>query len=495
VVLWSDSHIDLAWAREGAGILSPAPPPPSPHPAKPAWIAFLRAAAAGADADAVARRVVIVQTVLVWLSVAGTSWFLARRTSFARGAVLYAVLVLFLRLPDSATSVMSEALTAALFLPIVASLLDPPARISRGILLGAATALLFLLRPNAGAAAAALAILAFASTRRWRALAGFAAVAVLLILPVWVLTSPPDRDAMRGLGPAFVWARAEYGWTNAAGLAPPDASDAARLRVWRLFHGILGSEYHDASWSPVWSFLDEWSRTLSPFLVLATLSCLLPLPRGRERLARLLGLALGALLIAQSYLLGALPRFALPFLPALFLCAIAAWPPARSVTLAVFAALLLGARWQRHVLDREWGRIEAPGIRITQTISRGALPAAPPAVLALRVAPALVPSSAGLSVLGPGGEVLYDSRSDDIERRRPYVAMALPAPILQANRRGDVSVTLVSQGAYGDTQYLLFPVIPPPWGPPARREGGGPLSPSTGIRSGGLDWWAREGAP
>jgi len=51
VVLWSDSEIDLAWARDGVGIVSPAPPPPSAHPAKPGWIAFLRAASVGSPAS------------------------------------------------------------------------------------------------------------------------------------------------------------------------------------------------------------------------------------------------------------------------------------------------------------------------------------------------------------------------------------------------------------------------------------------------------------
>jgi len=166
VVLWSDSQIDLAWAREGAGIFSPAPPPPSPHPAKPGWIAFLRAASVAASADAAPRRIVIIQMLLLWVSIAGVCVFLGRRTSFARGAVLYAVLMLFLRLPDSATTVMSEALTAALFLPIVAALLDPPARAWPAFALGAASGLLFLVRPNAGAIAAVLAALACAATRR-----------------------------------------------------------------------------------------------------------------------------------------------------------------------------------------------------------------------------------------------------------------------------------------------------------------------------------------
>ncbi len=487
VVLWSDSRIDMAWAREGVGIVSPAPPPPTPHPAKPGWIAFLRAAAAGASVDAAPRRIVVVQTVLLWLSIAGVSVWLGRRTSFARGVVLYLTLLLFLRLPDSATSVMSEALTAALFLPIVASLLDPPARVRAGLAIGAASGALFLVRPNAGAAAALLAALAFGATRRWRALAGFAAAAAALVVPVWLLTSPRNGDPLRDLGAALLWAKAEYGWTNSAGLAP-DASEATRQLVWRLFHGLLGGEHHDASWSPLWWAVDDVSRIISPLLILGALACLLAPSRQRGSLARVLGLSLAALLVVQSYVLLTLPRFALPLLPGLLLCAAAAWPPVKSVAGVLFVGLLAAARWQRHVLDREWGRIESSGIRIAQTIPKGALPAAAPASLRIRVAPAVLPSAARLEVLDPSGTVLYDSNAVR-ERRRPYVDVPLGPELLAANQRGPVTLTLLSDGAYGETQYLLFPVIPFPWSAPATRNGSDLLSPSTGLRSGGLDWW------
>ena len=114
-------------------------------------------------------------------------------------------------------------------------------------------------------------------------------------------------------------------------------------------------------------------------------------------------------------------------------------------------------------------------------------------VLRIRVAPALVPSNAGLSVLGPAGEVLYDSRADT-DRRRPFVEMPLSPDLLAANQRGPVTLTLVSAGDYGESQYLLFPVIPAPWGTSAEREGSSVLSPSTGLRSGSLDWWVDSGA-
>ncbi len=55
VVLWSDSALDLDWARRGVGIVSPVPPAPAgaeqpAHPAKPAYLLFLRAVLAVAPA-------------------------------------------------------------------------------------------------------------------------------------------------------------------------------------------------------------------------------------------------------------------------------------------------------------------------------------------------------------------------------------------------------------------------------------------------------------
>jgi hypothetical protein len=63
------------------------------------------------------------------------------------------------------------------------------------------------------------------------------------------------------------------------------------------------------------------------------------------------------------------------------------------------------------------------------------------------------------------------------------------------NSREPIELELTSFGSYGETQYLLFPVIPPPWRRIAVREGSPDLSPSTGIRRGSLDWWAHPGAP
>src|ERR1017187_2934772 len=58
VVTWSDSTIDLDWARRGLGILSPAADPT--HGAKPGYLLFLRTALAVSGNST--RSVVILQS-------------------------------------------------------------------------------------------------------------------------------------------------------------------------------------------------------------------------------------------------------------------------------------------------------------------------------------------------------------------------------------------------------------------------------------------------
>jgi len=69
----------------------------------------------------------------------------------------------------------------------------------------------------------------------------------------------------------------------------------------------------------------------------------------------------------------------------------------------------------------------------------------------------------------------------------------MPESLLEKNRHGPVELTLVSRGTYDAAHFLVFPVIPPPWGPQAGREGTDDLSPASGISSGSLDWWAHPG--
>ncbi|HEY6148862.1 MAG TPA: hypothetical protein VIZ69_14240, partial [Thermoanaerobaculia bacterium] len=177
VVTWSDSAIDLAWAREGVGLVKP--PAASPdvvvgHPPKAAYLLFLAVAMRIVPAVGEAQSVVIVQSLLLWLSIAGTSLYVARRRGAAAGVVAYALVLAILRLRDCASAVMPEAFAATLFLPIAALILDPPTRLSGCLALGGATAVLFFVRPNLAALAGVTTVVSLALELRPRDAALFA---------------------------------------------------------------------------------------------------------------------------------------------------------------------------------------------------------------------------------------------------------------------------------------------------------------------------------
>lgn len=528
VVLWSDSALDLEWARQGVGIVSAVPPPPPgaeqpAHPAKPAYLLFLRAVLAIAPSGHEPRTIVVVQSLLLWLSIAATSLFVARRRGAPLGIAVYLLLLLLLRLRDSASAVMPEALAAALFLPIAASLLDPPRKPGVSISLGLATALLFWVRPNVGGAALLLAAVTLVSSRRWRAVASMLGGFLLLFAPILVLTKSDGGERFRGLGYSFLEASQDYYWVPSSDLsrrrgAPAEIErretsraienwkdvlsrkgpDARRQIVWRAFHGLLGTEFYDARWSPGYRRLDNLSRVVTPLLVLGAIAILLVAPLRGAGGARATGLLLVFLITAQNIALGSNPRFVLPFLPVLLVLATASVPsPARRsllpATLA-FGVLLALVATHAFVLDWQWGRIESAGVRIRQRIPKGALPAQEPATLHVRIAAPILPSPAHFMVLGPDRAVLYTSEND-ADRREPAITAQLPQALLDANAAGAVEIEVVTFGSYGEFQYLLFPVIPPPWRARAVREGSDALSPSTGVGNGALDWWAHPGLP
>ena len=526
VVLWSDSTTDLEWARQGTGIFREAPR--GDHPAKPAYLLFLRVASALPISGGGPRAVVVVQSLLLWFSIGATSLLLGRRRGAAGAAALYVLLILFLRARDSASAVMTEALSAALFLPIAASLLWPPRKASGLLAMGLGIATLFWVRPNLGAIALLLACVALAAGRKWRGalllVVAFAAVSV----PVWLATRPREKaDPLGGLSYPLLEATADYYWRpsiepwpradSPAGQMREELSraaanwrttlaargpDARRQILWRALHGLFGTEYSDARWSPAYARASSLSRIAAPFLILAAAALLLCFPfRGPEAGANLTGALLLLALLAQDLVLGPNPRYVLPALPALILFGVAALAPwtgapraRRLASTVLFAALIGVLAIARPALDWQWGMIEGSGVRLVQSIARGALPRTAPATLHVRIASPVVPASPQLEIFGPGSRRLYASR-EDTARGRPYVTIPLPDWLLEANRAGPVEISLLSGEGYGADSYLLFPVIPPPWSEPARREGSRALSPATGIVSGALDWWAHAGTP
>ncbi|MEX2385928.1 MAG: hypothetical protein WEB59_15295 [Thermoanaerobaculia bacterium] len=235
-------------------------------------------------------------------------------------------------------------------------------------------------------------------------------------------------------------------------------------------------------------------------MILLSVAILLALPFSDGGMApKVIGLLLVTLLSAQSFILGALPRYALPLLPAVLLFASAGlaqpWRVGRRVAAAaVFLALLIATVSHGYVLDREWGVIERAGLRIEQTIPRGALPDRLPATLHVRIGRPLLPSQAELDVFGPGGRRIYATAEERLDDG-PLLTIPLPGWIIEENRRSAVPITVVSAGIYDRLHFWLFPVIPRPWAAPARRADSEELSPATGIASGSLDWWAHEGTP
>jgi hypothetical protein len=517
-VLWSDSRLDLEWARSGSGIWKPIPDTGEAHVAKAGYLLFLRAAMKAVHGVDEPRSIVVVQTLLLWMSIAGSCFYLGRRTRWEWSIALYLLLIGFLRLRDSASAVMTESISAAGLLPLVLILLFPPWRRPLSYLVaGAGAALLFWIRPNVGAVAL---LLAAVSARPIRGLiqvgAGFAAIA----LPVWLVTRPAEgEDSMRGLSHPIIAGAAEYYWLPSIASAtkgtPKERAaeefritgdswkalvsrrdiDARRELAWRCLDGFFGAEYYDARWSSFYRRLTEASRLAAPFLVLGAVSILLVLPF-RETLrvwnwgAPLLLLSL----IAQNLVFGSHPRYVLPFVPAVLLVAVvgASSLTARRGRVAVIVTLALALLVfeNRGALAWEWGRLESAGIILRQRLPRASLPASGPATLHLRIATGNLPTEAGIEVLGENGRVLPSGRRTEGSQ---VLAVSLPPDLLEVNASRPVEIFIRSVGNYDPYHFMLFPIVPPPWSTPATREASQELSPSTGVRMGSLDWWAHPG--
>ncbi len=343
-VKWSDSRIDLDWARHGIGIFSTVPPAEQlaagVHQAKPLYLLFLRCALVIAPVGLEVRTVVILQSLVLCLAILWVSFGRQQR-----GAAVYALLLLLcLRLRDSTSSVMSESLTAALLLVVAGGILAAPETWSRAGALGATVGALFWVRPNAGA----IALLLVAARYLLKGpLAGGlrAAIAFLVIVvPIAIATRPaPGGPTLRGLAFPLLVGSTDYCWApavpaaHATGLATQQGEqmdkalqnwrslwgslrrgdpDAGRQIAWRAFHGLFGTEFYDARWSATYLTLSTGSRILTPFLLLASIAIFLTRPfQGEERSLNVVALLLVGLLVGQNLAIGSLPRYDLPFLP------------------------------------------------------------------------------------------------------------------------------------------------------------------------------------
>jgi hypothetical protein len=272
-VVWSDSEVDLRWAREGIGLSKPfteterqrAPM----HPLKPGYLLYLHLAANAVPGVGETRSSVLVQSLLLWASIALTSLLLARSQGAPAGISAYFLLLTFFPLRDCASAVMSEAISAAAFLPLAAAAIAPPHGRNRAAFVGAALAALFWVRPNVGGVAFCLVLLGWCLARSFRESLWMAATFLVGLLGVWVaLPAFTGSSAKRELQAPLLFGSAEYYWAPAAqprvpALPKPVEPEpiATRLRGnwnrllqsphadrnremrWRAAHALFGVEY------------------------------------------------------------------------------------------------------------------------------------------------------------------------------------------------------------------------------------------------------------
>jgi len=518
VVLWSDSRIDLALARERLGFLGGRAYRDVGgwgHAVKPGYVFFL-SLCTSLFRDPI-RASLVAQSLLLFAAIALVAIFVGAKRGSWRGAAFFVAALGMLSFRDAASAVMSESLATAGFLLLAAGIAVGRADSIRILLLyGAAIAALFFVRPNVGAAVAGLALLGIRSPRIrrpavWGALAaGFLA----LWVPVEIARRSHAPEPMRsGMSSAVLTGTLDYLWPAAVPRWPAEATPAATARaelrlaaarwremgppftpeirrqwIWRASHALLGTDYYDASWSRVYWPIDEAAKIVRPFLVLLAIAWIVCAFRSAEtRRFAFLGTVLVGMLVAQSLLVGSLPRYGLPFLAPLLLFAAISTSRKFIAPLLVAAGLVVVVSHRPGVLDREWGRLEKGGVVVRQEIPRNGLDRRR-SELRVRIGSLTGPTAAELSVEDDRGRALFSSRANP-HPESPVIVVPLPADLVARNRNASVELRFVAGSGFDETNFYVFPVVPRPWGAPARREGSGVLSPATGVVSGGLDWW------
>jgi hypothetical protein len=516
VVEWVDSRLDFDLASRPLGFLLGTPDTGGPmHPLKPLYILFLRAAVLAAAHPG--RAVVVAQSILVWISFAGTAMLLGRTRGFAFGTASLAAFFFLLSARDAASAVMPDALATAGLLPLAAvAVFRPPQSPGSTYRAGLAAAGLFFIRQNAGVAIVVLLLAGLLGKTRYpRRVLVFAAGFLSLLLPYLAAQRLIHRpEARSGISTGLVTGSLDYEWAPLSQPWPSAPSPAALARTelrfaasgwrpllrwrdpdvrrqwaWRLFHGTMGGDYYDARWSRAYRRMDEISRIGRPIATLAAISFIVAGLFFRwSRRAAGAGVLLIALLTAQNLVTGSLPRFGLPYLAALWMLGLAC-AGRRSVGPAALVFVLLGffVVHSPQILDREWGLIEKSGAVVRQTIPRGALARGRDRIR-VRIGSLIARTSAELSVLDDRGRVLFRSRENP-HPERPEIVVPIPEDLRVRNLQAPIELAFVGGSGFTPVDFYVFPVIPPPWSAPARREGSRELSPGTGIESGSLDWW------
>jgi hypothetical protein len=255
-----------------------------------------------------------------------------------------------------------------------------------------------------------------------------------------------------------------------------------------MWHGLLGTDYYDARWSWTYWRIDEAAKVARPFVVLLAVAWVVcAIRRPETRVFGTLGLAVIAMLVVQDLLVGALPRYGLPFLAPLLLFAVLSVTKRLAAPLLTAAILIGAVSLNPGVLDREWGTIEKSGVVVTQEIPRASLDQQR-RELHVRIGSLTGLTSAELFVEDDAGRPLLSSVTN-VHPDQPVIVVPLPADLLERNRHGPVVVRFVAGSGFDTTNFYVFPVVPWPWGVLAQRQASGVLSPTTGIVSGSLDWW------
>ncbi|MCA1580485.1 MAG: hypothetical protein LC796_03670 [Acidobacteria bacterium] len=517
VILWSDSRLDLSWAEHGIGLWKAVPQSTEVHPLKPGFLLFLRAAGPVFSSAGRERSIVIVQSLLLWASIFLTCAFLARRRGMTVGLTGLLAIFCFLRLRNSASAVMSEALAAALFLPLSAIAFERPRNRRLVPVVALPLLVLFWVRPNVGVIAFLVLLAGWGLEKCWREILVVGVLMTAGVLISWSATRQfAGQEPGRGIAGVVLFGSAEYGWLPSLGIWPGTegswlsnprlrlaarnwvqtlrlpAADRDRELAWRALHGIFGLEYYDARWSRIYRMLDKTERIAGLFLLVAAIALSVSAGR-RDAVVAVCATSLLALLIAHNLLFASSPRLILPFLPAFLTMAAAAAharPRFGAGPFVFLGLVVIALAIAPQVSSWDWGQIETAGVILQQRIPARALPRSSPATLHVRIAPPGGHSAHLIVTIAD--RVLYRS-TEDHDRTRPLITVPLPPEVLRENAAAPLVMRLTSTGEYNPVSYLLFPVLPPPWRTGASRADRMGLSPGSDIDFGALDWWAHAG--
>jgi hypothetical protein len=394
---------------------------------------------------------------------------------------------------------------------------------------GFLAALVALLRPNVGALAVAIGVVAAAGSprglRKAASLVGcFVAVAALAAgVGRWkrISLNPLSVEASTPL----LWGAADYYWKPDVGAWPSglDAAEkgraeraaAARLWkgkfrrwsgddrrafLWKLGHAVLSSEQIPPRWlSPAYRAYDTAIRRWWWLAALALLTLSAAVAFGGRGPWRFCPALIAAALVAQGAVFGADPRFALPLLPAWCVVLLLALPGsvlspralvAGAVTLAAFVALLAAVP---DASTSDYGVVRGPAPLSFRLPASAFTRTAGRATIHVRFLELSQKFDRGVTI-ETGGTPLQRYEPDPARPYPAFLSAVVGGELLETARRDGLVVDLRPGGA-ADWNFFYFPVIPPPWAAPATIHREAAIeSGYGGTTRGGIPWWVHDGA-